>query len=250
MLGSRRRLALVGVPVVVVLLAAFWWFRPDALVTDRTVDEELDPAVAAALAASPEPAPTTAVSPVPSPASASPSPVPIPPTASPSPSPSPVPNPPTASPSPDATSLETEPVVAAEPVNDPTTPAETAPDAEPDPEPTPDVPRVLARGNWVSLEHDTTGTVALVDDDGDLSLSLVDLDTSNGPDLRVILSPKPPAADDWYGYDDDAVELGRLKGNRGTQTYDVPDGLDVTTFASVVIWCERFSVGFGGAPLR
>ncbi len=84
----------------------------------------------------------------------------------------------------------------------------------------------------------------------DLTLSLVDLDTSNGPDLRVILSPKPPAADDWYGFDDDAVELGRLKGNRGTQTYDVPDGLDVTTFASVVIWCERFSVGFGGAPLR
>lgn len=245
LVASRRRMALVGVPVVVLLVAAFWWFRPDALVTDRTVDEELDPALAAALAASPDPSPSTIVSPVttPSPVSSSPavpttSTTPVAPTSSPDPEPS------------RDTPSDDESAVVADPVDDPSTPAEpAAPEPGPESEPEPAAPRVLARGEWVSLEHDTTGTVALVDDGDDLHLSLVDLDTSNGPDLRVILSPKVGVGGDWFGYDDGATELGRLKGNRGTQVYDVPDDIDVDEVASVVIWCERFAVGFGAANL-
>lgn len=108
---------------------------------------------------------------------------------------------------------------------------------------------MLARGSWTSLEHTTTGSVVLLRDGDDVQLVLADLDGSNGPDLQVILSPKNAIEGDWFGYEEGATYLGALKGNKGTQTYDVPDDLDLDDIASVVIWCERFSVGFGAADL-
>jgi hypothetical protein len=44
-----------------------------------------------------------------------------------------------------------------------------------------------------------------------------------------------------------AVDLGRLKGNRGDQQYVVPRAVSV---GSVVVWCRAFSVDFGTAVLR
>ena len=85
-----------------------------------------------------------------------------------------------------------------------------------------------------------------------LELRLVDLETSNGPDLRVWLSDQPVRAGvaGWRVFDDGAwVELGRLKGNRGDQAYAVPAGTDLASLSSVSIWCRRFSVSFGAATL-
>jgi Electron transfer DM13 len=42
------------------------------------------------------------------------------------------------------------------------------------------------------------------------------------------------------------IPIGRLKGNRGNQQYDLPDGVRA---GSVVIWCRAFSVAFGVAEL-
>ncbi|MEI6666229.1 MAG: DM13 domain-containing protein, partial [Chloroflexota bacterium] len=33
------------------------------------------------------------------------------------------------------------------------------------------------------------------------------------------------------------------------QNYDVPADLDLSVYRAVTIWCERFSVNFGTAPL-
>ncbi len=50
----------------------------------------------------------------------------------------------------------------------------------------------LAMGEFRSLEHGTSGTALIVElEDGSRYLRLEDLDTSNGPDLRVILSSTP-----------------------------------------------------------
>lgn len=107
--------------------------------------------------------------------------------------------------------------------------------------------RVLAQGEWVSLDHPTEGSVAIVETDGRRTLVFDELRGDNGPDLHVYLSPAPvgPDADYVAG----AVRIDDLKANVGTQTYELPDDLDVAAFASVVIWCDRFSVGFGAAPL-
>jgi hypothetical protein len=40
-----------------------------------------------------------------------------------------------------------------------------------------------------------------------------------------------------------------LKGNRGDQNYEVPATVDLTKYRAVTIWCRRFSVNFGSAPL-
>ena len=88
--------------------------------------------------------------------------------------------------------------------------------------------------------------------DGSYALELVGLDTSNGPDLRVWLSDQPvrPGVHGWRVFDDgNWVELGRLKGNRGDQTYPIPAGTNLDQLDSVAIWCKRFSVSFGAASL-
>jgi electron transfer DM13 len=107
----------------------------------------------------------------------------------------------------------------------------------------------LASGSFRSLEHPTRGAVHLIRlPDGSSVVRIEALDTSNGPDLRVYLSMH--AADrDLHGYGDGYLDLGALKGNRGDQNYRVPAGTDIARFHSVVIWCRRFTVGFGVAPL-
>jgi hypothetical protein len=112
---------------------------------------------------------------------------------------------------------------------------------------------LLAQGTLISHEHDTTGTAQLIRlADGRYQLVLRDLATSNGPDLRVWLTDQPviPGGAGWHVFDDGRhAELGRLKGNQGTQVYDLPPGLDPAGYTSVTIWCKRFAVSFGAAAL-
>jgi hypothetical protein len=114
----------------------------------------------------------------------------------------------------------------------------------------PDGMAVLKRGEFRSLEHSTTGRAALVAlPDGRRVLRLEGLQTSNGPELRVLLS-SVAAQDDWFVYDDGPfVDLGPLKGNRGSSNYEVPSDADLSKLVSAVVWCKRFSVGFGVAAL-
>lgn len=84
---------------------------------------------------------------------------------------------------------------------------------------------------------------------GSLILRLERLSTSNGPDLRVYLS-HVPASGDLHAYRTGFIDLGALKGNRGSQNYAIPAGTDLSAFKSAVIWCRRFAVGFAVAPLR
>jgi hypothetical protein len=40
-----------------------------------------------------------------------------------------------------------------------------------------------------------------------------------------------------------------LKGNIGDQNYELPANADLAKYRAVTIWCKRFSVNFGTAPL-
>lgn len=50
-------------------------------------------------------------------------------------------------------------------------------------------------------------------------------------------------------YDDRYVKLGELKATHGNQNYEIPEDADLDGLKSVVIWCDRFDVGFGTAPV-
>jgi len=86
--------------------------------------------------------------------------------------------------------------------------------------------------------------------DGSQILRFDEIDITNGPDLHVILSPVASAdsRDDVMagGY----VDLGSLKGNRGSQNYDIPPGVDLTSGEwTIVIYCQPFHVIFATAEL-
>lgn len=112
---------------------------------------------------------------------------------------------------------------------------------------------VLAAGDFITHEHETTGRAQLVRlADGRRLLLLRGLDTSDGPDLRVWLTDREvlPGRAGWHVFDDGRwVELGRLKGNIGDQAYAIPASVDLDGLRSVSIWCKRFAVSFGAAPL-
>ncbi|MGW6903229.1 DM13 domain-containing protein [Streptomyces sp. NPDC054940] len=114
-------------------------------------------------------------------------------------------------------------------------------------------PKTLARGELISHEHATSGTVRLVRlADGSHVVRLEKLDTSNGPDLRVWLTDAPvkKGPGGWRVFDDgEHVSLGKLKGNKGSQNYVVPNDVDLSRYSSVSIWCDRFDVSFGAAEL-
>jgi hypothetical protein len=131
----------------------------------------------------------------------------------------------------------------------PATPREQpAPKTKPRSTPRPPANVLLAQGRFSSLEHDTTGVAkAIKVRDGRRVLTLTEFQTSNGPDLRVYLS----AGTVNQGSSGDAYrELGKLKGNIGNQQYEIPRGLNLRRFKTVLIWCKAFSAGFGLAPLR
>ena len=108
----------------------------------------------------------------------------------------------------------------------------------------------LASGSFRSLEHETSGQVLVLElPDGSRSLRLEDLHTLNGPDLHVYLS-RLSGNLDARSYGMQFVDLGKLKGNVGSQNYSLPGHLDLSSFRSVVIWCKRFSVGFAVAALE
>jgi hypothetical protein len=92
--------------------------------------------------------------------------------------------------------------------------------------------------------HVAEGTARLIEtSSGSFTVRLEDFTVRNGPDLYVYLSA------DADGYAAGAIELGRLKADRGNQNYDVPAGTDLSGVASVVIWCKQFSVLFATAML-
>lgn len=100
--------------------------------------------------------------------------------------------------------------------------------------------------------HKGSGTATVYDlgADGGQILRLEDFRVTNGPDLRVLLAnapnPKNRSDLDDAGY----VELGKLKGNVGSQNYAIPSSVSLADVESVVIYCNPFRVVFSVATLE
>jgi hypothetical protein len=100
-------------------------------------------------------------------------------------------------------------------------------------------------GEFRTIDKDTSGrAIVLGNGTGQRFLRFEDFATGNGPDLRVYL------VNSSTGDVSDYVDLGVLKGNVGEQNYEIPEGVDLAVYDTVVIWCVRFSSGFGEALLE
>jgi len=76
-----------------------------------------------------------------------------------------------------------------------------------------------------------------------------DFEVGPGPDYHVYLV----AFGNVRGSDDVAgsriVDLGRLRAFKGAQNFDIPDGVELRDYRSVVIWCEAFELLVSPATL-
>lgn len=110
----------------------------------------------------------------------------------------------------------------------------------------------LVEGSFVDRTHPGSGTAVVLSDADQTQRFLrleEDFKTDNGPDLNVYLVAGVDATSDAGDFDDDFIDLGDLKGNIGSQNYELPESVDLGRFNTVVIWCVRFSVAFTVAEL-
>src|SRR5437667_7007625 len=115
---------------------------------------------------------------------------------------------------------------------------------------TPIAPVTIAAGRFHTNAHETNGVATLYQlPDGKRVLRLTEFATSNGPDVHVYLVAAADVQDDATVKRAGFVDLGSIKGNVGDQNYDVPTDLDLSKYRAATIWCRRFAVNFGTAPL-
>jgi hypothetical protein len=122
-----------------------------------------------------------------------------------------------------------------------TQPTVTAPATVP-----PTAPEITTEftGTFVGKAHPTDGSASVLGNgSGQRFVRFENFATDNGPDLNVYL------VNSSTGDVSDYIDLGDLKGNIGDQNYELPVGVDLSVYDTVVIWCVRFSVSFGEATL-
>jgi hypothetical protein len=89
----------------------------------------------------------------------------------------------------------------------------------------------------------------LVSEAGGALLRFTEFEVTNGPDLEVWLVKEPDPKKSADVNASEWLSLGPLKGNKGDQSYVIPDGTDINDWGSAVIWCEQFGVLFSVATL-
>ena len=127
----------------------------------------------------------------------------------------------------------------------PPEPATTLP-----PEPT--GPVALAAGNLMDADsfHKGSGQVILYQlEDGSRLVRLENIEVTNGPQLHVLLTPVHGLAGRDHLQEAGYVDLGGLKGNIGSQNYEVPADYVIPEQLTLVIYCVPFHVVFATAEL-
>ena len=108
----------------------------------------------------------------------------------------------------------------------------------------------IESGSFYGIAHPTEGTATVYrTGDGALMLRFTNFRTSNGPNVHVYLVAADDAKDET-ALNASFIDLGPIKGNIGDQNYDLSASVDLSKYRAVSIWCKRFSVNFGVAPLK
>jgi Electron transfer DM13 len=109
----------------------------------------------------------------------------------------------------------------------------------------------LASGSFHSIAHETKGTATVYRAaNGGRILRFSNFSTSNGPDVHVYMVAADNAYDAATVEHAGFIDLGNIKGNIGDQDYTLGRDVDLSKYRAVSVWCKRFSVNFGTAPLN
>jgi Electron transfer DM13 len=105
--------------------------------------------------------------------------------------------------------------------------------------------------SFISIDegHYTTGRVRIIQDNGKNYLELDRaFSTLKGPELKVILY-RDRAVPFSISRSSDYLSLSPLQDFQGKQKYLISDRIDLSQYASVAIWCEKFNITFAYAAL-
>jgi hypothetical protein len=110
--------------------------------------------------------------------------------------------------------------------------------------------QALESGTFYSILHPTEGTATIYRmADGTHILRFTNFKTSNGPDVHVYMVASDDAKDNATVLRAGFIDLGVIRGNIGDQNYPLGPDVDLSKYRVVSVWCKRFSVNFGAAPL-
>jgi len=112
-------------------------------------------------------------------------------------------------------------------------------------------PQIVESGTFSGVMHPTAGTATIYRlGDGSRILRFTNFRTSNGPDVHVYMVAAEEARDTETVMRTAIIDLGTIKGNIGDQNYALAADVDLSKYRTVSIWCKRFAINFGAAPLR
>ena len=101
---------------------------------------------------------------------------------------------------------------------------------------------IIKTGTFEGLAgHQAQGIAKILEVNGESFLRFEEFDVTNGPDLRVYLTPN--------GDVHDGIHLDKLKGSKGNQNYSL-ENIDIDVYDTVVIYCQPFGAYFGQAELN
>lgn len=108
----------------------------------------------------------------------------------------------------------------------------------------------VTTGKFHSVAHNTKGTATIYENaDGSRELRLAGFSTADGPAVHVILVAAEDVTTDAGVTKAGYLDLGSLKMGKAAQSFKVPAKIDLWTYLAVTIWCDKFDVNFGTAPL-
>lgn len=139
------------------------------------------------------------------------------------------------------------PVASPSPASVPLTPA--APVAEvaavQSPAPAPTAPSRLVGGDLHGINHDASGRISVYRMGSTLLLRFEDVDIQRVPDAQVYLEPSSNA----QSLSGKGLHLGASKAERGTFSYELPAGYELSADATLLVWCRAFDTPVANATL-
>lgn len=113
------------------------------------------------------------------------------------------------------------------------------------PESEANLPNIVKQGSFTGFDkvHNGSGTATILSIEGKNYVRFEDdFMVNNGPDLYVGMGAN--------GKYIKGSELALLKGNVGSQNYEIPETIDLASIDEIWIWCKAFSVPFARAVLQ